>query len=298
MTKIAYIDKQFRDTTLTVINQANDIVREYWAQGYSLTLRQLYYQMVARALIPNNVRSYKRLGAILTDARLAGLVDWEAIEDRTRSLAGNSHWQTPQKIVETAVQSYQIDKWADQPHRVEVWVEKDALASVIAQACRPLDVDHFSCRGYTSASEMWRAGRRLRQYLAHGQVPVILHLGDHDPSGVDMTRDIAERLALFAEEEIIVERIALNMDQIEAYAPPPNPAKLTDSRANGYIAEFGRESWELDALEPRALTALIQRSVLQYRDEALWRAAVEKETAHKALLQNAAASLGDMLSEV
>jgi hypothetical protein len=285
--KICYIDKEFRSGSRDVIDWANGIIREYELQGFQLTLRQLYYQMVARDLVENTQRSYKRIGSILSDARLAGLVDWFSIEDRTRKLAGNPHWKNPKSIIESALHSYAIDKWVNQPFRVEVWIEKDALSGVISGVCQELDIDYFSCLGYTSASEMWRAGRRLRRYLHGGQVPVVIHLGDLDPSGVDMTRDIEDRLNMFAESAVNVDRIALNEDQIDKYNPPPNPTKLTDSRAGGYISVYGFDSWELDALEPKVMVDLIRQTVLSFRDDTCWQAALDKEATDKQALRDA-----------
>src|SRR5262249_10346260 len=158
------------------------------AQGYNLTLRQLFYQFVSRDLIPNNVRSYKRLGSIINDARLAGLIDWSAIEDRTRNLHELPCWRTPAGIIRSCAQQYRTDLWAKQENRVEVWIEKEALAGVFERVCDELRVPFFSCRGYTSQSEMWVAGHRLKRIIDAGQRPVILHFGDHDPSGMDMTR--------------------------------------------------------------------------------------------------------------
>ena len=193
--RIKYIDKKFQGATLDLIELANRIISEYQAAGFQLTLRQLYYQLVARGHMANKQREYKRLGSIIADARLAGMVSWEAIEDRTRNVRGNQHWDSPEQIVREAINSYRIDRWASQPYRPEVWIEKDALVGVIAGVCQQMDVDYFSCRGYVSASEMWQAGHvRFRRYLRNKQTPVIIHLGDHDPSGIDMTRDIQERL--------------------------------------------------------------------------------------------------------
>lgn len=174
---------------------------------------------------------------------------------------------------------YRTDRWANQPHPVEVWIEKDALVGVIAGVCERNDVDYFSCRGYTSISEVWGAAQRLIRKTERGQKPVIVHLGDHDPSGIDMTRDIRDRLELFGADVQII-RIALNYDQVEQYNPPPNPAKLTDSRAKGYIRTHGRSSWELDALDPATLDALIQAEIDQWRDDDQWAAdtaAMEQE---------------------
>lgn len=286
--KIKYINKRFNASSLKVIENANTIIEEYTAQGYELTLRQLYYQFVSRDLIPNSQKEYKKLGAIINDARLAGEISWQAIVDRTRNLEGNSHFDSPSDIIERCADWYQRDKWANQENRVEVWIEKDALVGIAERICRQLDVSYFSCRGYTSQSEMWAAAMRLKRFATrHDQTPVIIHLGDHDPSGIDMSRDIADRLELFM-GGMEVNRIALNMNQVRKYNPPPNPAKITDSRAVGYIKLHGHESWELDALDPKVLSALIEKTVLSYRDDEKWDEATELENEHKERLREIA----------
>jgi len=273
MPKIRYETKNFTPLTQTTIRQAEDIIAQYKAQGFSLTLRQLYYQFVARTLIPNTEQSYKRLGNIISDARRAGLIDWDAIEDRTRFLRELSSWDNPQSILDSAQKSYHRDLWENQPKRVEVWIEKDALVGVIESICNETDVPFFSCRGYVSDSEMWRAGIRILRHTndGRGQPVLILHLGDHDPSGIDMTRDIRDRLELFSDyADLEVRRIALTMEQVDQQQPPPNPAKVTDSRYEGYSSRYGSESWELDALEPQYISNLIRENVLAERDEAQW----------------------------
>lgn len=245
---IEYTPKNFRQESLQLIEKINSVISDYRAQGYSLTLRQVYYQLVARAIIENNERSYKNTGNLISDARLAGLIDWRAIEDRTRNIRGNSHWDSPKDIIGALAYSYHRDHWEGQDNYVEVWVEKDALVGIVGQICGELDVQYFSCRGYVSQSEMWEAAERLKRRQYDGQNVVLLHLGDHDPSGKDMSRDIVDRLSTFEVAPIIFKRLALNMEQIEQYDPPPNPTKVSDSRANGYIAEYGYSCWELDAL--------------------------------------------------
>ena len=179
-----------------------------------------------------------------------------------------------------------LDRWEQQPNYVEVWVEKDALIGIVSQICRKLDVPHFSCRGYTSQSEMWSAAQRFkRQYYREGRY--IIHLGDHDPSGIDMSRDIQERLELFG-ADVEVKRVALTMDQIATYNPPPNPTKLTDARSSGYIQEFGYECWELDALEPKIITSLIRNEVTALMDEDLFNERAAKEKLDKANIQKIA----------
>lgn len=283
MPNIQYKEINFRQSSLDLIKLVNQVIQEYQAQGYELTLRQAYYQLVARGYIPNNERSYKNIGNLINDGRLAGLIDWYAITDRTRNLRGNFHWDTPAEVIESAKYSYRLDKWEGQPNYVEVWVEKDALVDVVGQACRPLDVPFFSCRGYTSQSEMWAAAQRFIRRDDREQ-RIIIHLGDHDPSGIDMTRDIQERLEMFG-ADVIVKRVALTMEQIDFYTPPPNPAKLTDSRCWGYIQKFGNESWELDALEPNVITDLITEQVTMYRDDTLYQQVCDQERREKRELQ-------------
>jgi len=276
MAKIAYIEKNFRRERSEIIDICNQVIEEYQEQGFTLTLRQLYYQMVSRDYIDNNVQSYKRLGDTVNDARLAGLIDWEAIEDRGRNLESNTHWDNPADILDATVRGFTVDRWQGQKYRPEVWIEKDALTGVIADICEELDVAYFACRGYNSQSEQWRAAMRFKKYIDNGQTPVILHLGDHDSSGLDMTRDNRERLAMFM-GGVDVRRLALNMDQINKYNPPPNPAKETDTRFAGYAELFGDESWELDALQPSVIVELVRSAVVDLRDERVYRQVVKEE---------------------
>lgn len=269
MSKIAYIDKKFRKESLETIQNVNSIVDEYARGGYSLTLRQVYYQLVARGFIPNNDRSYKNLGNLINDGRMAGLIDWYAITDRTRFIRENSHWDSPSEIVNSCADQFYKNHWIDMDNYVEVWVEKDALIDIVRQVCKQLDVPCFSCRGYVSQSEMWSASRRFRYQESIGKTTYILHFGDHDPSGIDMTRDIQERMEMFG-SYVLVNRLALNRDQIDKFNPPPNPAKITDARYNSYIKEYGEECWELDALDPDTLSNEIKDGVMKFLDFQKW----------------------------
>lgn len=282
--KQKFIEKRFRQESLYMIELINDVINEYHQKGYDLTLRQVYYQLVAADLIENSERSYKNIGNLINDGRLAGLIDWDAIIDRTRNLRGLGSDVNPEITIYRAAKLYRLDKWENQPYHIEVWVEKDALAGIIGQICNRLDIDYFSCRGYTSQSEMWRAARRLIEYEEDGKETVILHLGDHDPSGIDMSRDITERLELFGAYPEF-KRLALNMDQVEEFSPPPNPAKLSDSRAKGYIKNYGRSSWELDALKPETLDELITDNISPYIDYSLLTQTEDREKEEQQLLE-------------
>jgi hypothetical protein len=283
MPKIAYIEKRVREDTLALIQWADRTATDYARRGFSLTLRQLYYQGVTQNLYPNSERSYKRLGNVVSDGRLLGLIDWNHLTDRHRETSGTG-WETMDTLPEMADLIHGIenrvahDLWAGQDFRPEIWVEKDALEQVAQKAASGYRIPYFACKGYVSSSAMWEAGYgRFGRYMAMGQTPVIIHLGDHDPSGIDMTRDIEDRLALFAGSGIEVKRIALNFDQIEAFNPPPNPAKVTDSRFESYERRFGDESWELDALAPELLVQLARETVQSLIDPEIWAARVDEE---------------------
>lgn len=292
MPLIAYKRSRFRPKAIETIEQVNGIVAEYQAMGYDLTLRQLFYQFVSRGLIPNTQREYKNLGNLVNEGRLAGEIDWNAVVDRTRNLRSLPHWGSPQDIVSACAQQFRVDLWKTQPTYVEVWIEKDALVGVIEGVCHEYDVPHFSCRGYVSQSEMWSAAQRL---IAQRKECVVLHLGDHDPSGVDMTRDIQDRLTMF-EADVTVKRLALNGDQVRQYNPPPNPAKITDSRADAYIRTHGRQSWELDALDPPVITALIRDAIEETLDRAEWRRAIHRQQEGRAEIGGVSAKWADIVA--
>lgn len=274
--KEKFEDINFRESSRVLIQQADKIIKEYQARGYTLTLRQLYYQFVSRDLLANKQTEYKRLGKIVNDARVAGMLDWSAIEDRTRNVKKPSVWDSPESIIRAVADQYQEDPWKGQPFRPEVWIEKDALVGVIERVCEEHRVPFFACRGYVSQSEAYDAGKRFQRVRRGGQTPLVLHLGDHDPSGLDMTRDIGSRLALFG-GHVEVRRLALNMDQIDKYDPPPNPAKDTDARFEGYQEEFGDSSWELDALDPDVISTLISDELDTVIDRDLWDEAMASE---------------------
>lgn len=295
MPKIQYKEINFRGKSLKLIELINQVVDEYSSQGYELTLRQTYYQLVARGYIPNNERSYKNIGNLINDGRLAGLIDWHSITDRTRNLRRNSHWTTPSSVIESAMYSYMLDKWEGQPNYVEVWVEKDALVDIVGQACGGIDTPFFSCRGYTSQSEMWAAVQRFIRQNRIRDNCFIIHLGDHDPSGIDMTRDIQERLWMFG-ADVEVKRVALTMEQVQTYNPPPNPAKITDSRCGKYMEEFGNESWELDALEPQMMTRLIRDEVTALRDDDIYQAVCNREAKEKEELRMISRRYGEAVT--
>lgn len=266
-----YQNFKFQRDTRALINTINEIVDDYSDQGFVLTVRQLYYQLVTKNIVPNTEKSYKRVTSIVNDGRLAGLIDWDAIEDRTREFVRRPNWASGGDILEGCAKQFHMDMWENQEMRPVIIIEKEALAGVFDKVSREYDVHLLAARGYPS-------GTVLREFAKHVMLPnshqrfEFLHFGDHDPSGIDMSRDLRERIDLFAEGmvDFNFERVALNMDQIDEQQPPPNPAKSTDARFQSYYEQYGSESWELDALKPEYLIDLVRTNIEPLIDEEKW----------------------------
>jgi hypothetical protein len=278
--KMQYKLINFRADSLTKIDLANEIINSY--DGLKLTLRQLYYQFVTRNAIPNRENSYKALGNLISDARLAGLLDWDAIEDRVRVPRIPSEFDNIQDLVEAALRSYRLPRWKDQKWYVELWCEKDAISNILAPMAEKYHVVRMVNRGYSSQSAMYDTAQR---FLGQDDVKrkCLLYLGDHDASGEDMVRDIRERLDMFG-VALTVNKIALTFKQVNQYNLVPNPAKLTDTRSKAYIEKFGNESWELDALPPDVLHQLIEKAILELLDVKAMKEIIQKEEEDKEIL--------------
>ena len=283
--KEAFISKRFNTKSLQILEWIDAVLSKYRSMGYDLTVRQVYYQLVAQDLIPNTVQSYKRIQSLISEGRKAGLISWDMIVDRTRATIIPPHWSDPGEIIQSAAQSFALDKWADQPNHLEVMCEKQALAGILEPVCRELDVNFTSNRGYASDSLMYRVAQRLARKGARGKEIYVLYFGDHDPSGLDMDRDIANRLGMFSYLRFETKRLALLMEQVEEMDLPENPAKTTDTRYDAYLYQFGDASWELDAVEPDELVRLTTEAVTSLRDDDLWDEAVAQEKEGRQELQ-------------
>jgi hypothetical protein len=300
-----------------LLQEVVKILEEYRAIGVKLTNRQLYYQLVAGGIIPNAVEIYKRLCAFLTNARYAGLIDWDAIEDRGRVPTMHSEWDNVQDLIKSAISSYRLPRWSDQENYVELYCEKQAMESVLKPVADKFHIYFGYNKGYASASSIYDLAKRIKEKIESGKKTVVLYFGDHDPSGLDMIRDIRERVTEFlvkGEDELYVGSrnddsepfaldedslsdyfevvpLALNMKQIQQYNPPTNPAKMTDPRADWYIEKYGKISWELDALKPDVLATLAEEGIMRYLDYDLYEEWLTKENVHKKKLKEYGARL-------
>jgi len=235
--------------------------------GYSmpLTLRQIYYRLVAGGLIPNNRSNYNQLSSQLVIARERGDVDDDRIVDRSRSVEDMSFDGAEGFIsaCRSTLETHYLKRlWDSQPFYVEVWVEKDALSQVIANAVDGFNTVVAPSRGYSSYSYLMEAANRIKAY-SEGKQPLILHFADHDPSGLDMSRDLQDRLNRYYKStpSITVARIALTFNQVNSFNLTPNPVKAADGRSPAYVEKYGDKCWELDAIEPSQLVQICQAAV-------------------------------------
>ena len=254
------------------------MVDDYERKGYRMTLRQLFYQLVSHDILPNDQKKYKKLSTIIKDARMAGLIDWDVIEDRIRIPTMPSEFENISHLVNVAISSYRRDRWENQEYYVEVWVEKDALSGVLEPVTRKYHVHLLVNRGYSSTSALHESVLRIKEQ--QDKECVILYLGDHDPSGKNMITDIRNRLEQF-QCDATVRDVALTMQQIRQYNLPPNPAKKSDPRSDKYIKRHGNLSWELDALTPEVLNQLVSSHIEEFLDMDEYQKIINQEEEEK-----------------
>lgn len=337
--------RYWEDRKEQIVSRIIAIVKQYSSQGYRLTLRQLHYQLVSRNWIVNHDSAYKKLGNILDDCRYAGMIDWDAIEDRGRQPFIPYFSEDIADALDDTHRQYRIDRMQGQSQYIELWTEKDALSGILRRVTSRFHIQLVVNKGYTSSSAIYGSYKRIAERILKGQKAVVLYFGDHDPSGLDMIRDIRDRLMLFltrgeslkemekkvddwwykegwhyvdiaqrydvdqatwdavqsendsdrrdkAIEQLDAYRIqwfieehnlfevigiGLTMAQIKQHNLPPNPTKMTDSRADGYVKKYGRTCWEVDALNPDTLTEIVTDEITGRIDKDQFDLMIERE---------------------
>jgi hypothetical protein len=259
-----------------VVEAALDVFKQY---DTALTLRQLYYRLVSRHLFPNTINSYKRLSRLMVRAREEGDVPVNCLEDRSRRVLGrgDAGYTSAQDFLKRRLVSlresykeFRMPMWDVQPNYIVVSLEKDALSRLVSDIANQYAVRTFPTRGYPSFTYVQRMAGYIRNRLK-GKPTVVLYFGDFDPSGVDIERDLSARLEKYKAGEYIVHRVALTKDQIVKYSLPPMPVKRSDARSHNFVASYGDESVELDALDPRTLKLMVAQSIASYIDLDAWR---------------------------
>jgi hypothetical protein len=280
-----------------LLDTINEILERYAAQGYRLTLRQLFYALVTENIIENSKAEYQKLSKILTKGRMAGIVDWSMIEDRGRQVYVPYYAFDPADALGDIIGSYRLNRQRDQANYVEVWCEKDALSQILKRVTTYFHVPLMINKGYSSSSAMYEAARRINNKIEYGaDTATVIYVGDHDPSGRDMKRDITARFEDFNCYPN-VDMVALTYEQIERYNPPENKlkkddfGKLKDPRGKAYFEEFGNRSWEVDALRPEVLDKLIRAKIEENIDMNQFKEVLGQEAADIKKLKDFAETL-------
>jgi hypothetical protein len=259
-----------------VVAEALEVFKQY---DSALTLRQLYYRLVSKHLFPNTINSYKRLSRIMVRAREERDVPVNCLEDRSRRILGrgDTGYTSAQDFLRRRItglkesyKEFRMPMWDVQPNYILVSLEKDALSRVVSEVANQYSVRTFPTRGYPSFTYVQRMASYMRTRLK-GKPTHVLYFGDFDPSGVDIERDLTERLAKYDAGDFMVRRIALTREQIVDYSLPPMPVKRSDARSDGFMASYGDQAVELDALDPNTLKLLVARSIASHIDIGAWR---------------------------
>ena len=272
-----------------IVSAVNTILGQY---DFPLTLRQVHYRLVSRNFIQNTSSAYSGLSKMLVKARENGDVDDTRIEDRARQvLKAKKSYDNPEQFTEimknnfrSIGQAYRANLWVDQPVFVEVWVEKDALSTLLNEAAEPYRVTVCPGRGYSSYTYIKRLA--IDDRLSHVDKPiVVLYFGDHDPSGIQMTEDLERRLVKYGENlNIEVKRVALTIEQVKQYELIPNRIKSKDSRSEEYSKKYGDDCWELDAIEPKELQRIAKEAIEKQLDLKMWEKSLKQEEMDRANL--------------
>jgi len=265
-----------------------ELVREVMGQyPFKPTVRQVFYRLVSPPyqVIPAKSSAYKYYDAQMVRARERGDLPRDAFTDTSRrSLGGDYGYRSPEEFLEALREAARPEKftrpmWDTQAAVVEVWVEKDALAMLLNSIAEEYRVPVFASRGYSPFTLLDKAVNRFQE-----KGGVILDFRDHDPSGLDMCRDVQERLTRYGGRFRYVP-VALSYDQVQSFNLAPNPTKRADPRAEGYVAEYGDECWELDALPPDELNRLVDEAIRGEIDWEQWADTEDRITMDRDILE-------------
>lgn len=285
----------------SLVNSIQEL-REYWP----LTVRQVYYQMVAGLVIENNVGQYKRVSDVLNTLRVNGTVPWLAIEDRTRRTIEKRGHEDHVSWLRDQFKGFANYKWygrclvQDQGIYVEVTTEKDALSSIMEDAiwiyCTRLNV----IRGQNSASLQHKMAENFKRAIDRGQKPVLLHFGDLDPSGVAIPKAMKRTFLEDHGVAVDVRRVALTPEQVEKYRLPSDPdaAKKTDANYKSFVSEYGEDQHavELDALHPQDLREVLRSTLRDTYDMESYNANAERELQEHEIIKSVRRETEDFLT--
>lgn len=285
----------FSSKTRSVADALIQVINHDLAAYQPLTVRQAYYQLVGRQIIPNSLDQYRVVSRVLVRLREEGLVPWAAIEDRTRrttekrGVSNVSGWLETEARALFNPRNYGRCLVQGQRVHVEITTEKDALSAILEDVVYPYCVRMNVIRGQASATMTEQIARRFDQAIMDNKRPVLIHFGDLDPSGVAipkaLQRNLADRHGIDAE----VIRAALNPDQVDLFALPgsPDAVKSQDPNHGAWLREYGpsQPAVELDALHPKDLQDILRAALIDVFDMEDFSAQKQQEARDRELIK-------------
>jgi len=253
------------------------------------TVRGNMYRVVSAGWLPDTSKpSYNRIQRLLNRLRIKRQIPFEWIVDNVRSTIKPSSWSGLEDFTETVAHAYRKDFWAQLPEYVEVIVEKDTVAGTLAPVTQEFDVRLHPIRGYNSTTFAWD----IAKFWNRIDKPIfIYYIGDHDPSGRDLERDIREKVASFTDKEITWTRLAVNAEHFAEFSIRPLEPKKKDKRTPKFIERFGRACAEVEAIPASDLRRMLREAIEQHIPVAQWQRLQEVERLEKASFQQALKAL-------
>jgi Uncharacterized conserved protein len=262
-----YDKNELIENSKKIMNDSND----------KLTLRALFYKLVGINILENKKTDYQILSRVINNARWEHILNFDCIEDRIRTKIFPSFFDDVEDLIRVAVESYNIDIWKDQPNYIELLVEKDTLVSLFENIVYEYKINLSVTKGYNSLTEIYLLYKRLEEKKDLNKDVYILYVGDLDPSGLDMDRDIRARLKALGLLPFF-ERIALNIEDVKKYKLLPNRIKKKDPRSNNYKYN---DCWEIDALDTSILKKKLVSKIELLIDHKKWNKSLEKQKNNK-----------------
>jgi hypothetical protein len=258
------------------------------AADHPMTVRQLFYRLVSEQVIEKTESEYNgTVGRLLTKMRREGVLPYEWIADNTRWMRKPQTHSSLHAALEESVEFYRRALWNDQNAYVEVWLEKDALAGVLLEETAAYDVPLMVTRGYSSLTFLHSAAEAIAE---QNKPAYLYYFGDHDPSGVDIPRNVEQRLRELAPDaEIVFERVAVNPDQIREWNLPTRPTKKSDSRSRNFTGG----SVEVDAIPPAQLRQLAKDRIESHIDQRILQRTMRIEKAERETLARIVEQVGE-----
>jgi hypothetical protein len=270
--------------SLELLAQVQKIIEDY---DFALTVRQIYYQLVAKQFMSNSQNSYRKAVRICKSGRDEGALPEEAFTDRLREVDKPNSWNDLTAFMNTVRQAYRKDPWRDNNSYLEIWSEKDALREVITAITYAYDVSLLIVRGHVSRTAIYETYKRFEQKIDEGKECYLYYFGDFDPSGLAIYDSLVDRISSYGPlgQYIKFERVALTPEQVAVYNLPYDPAKKADPNSKKFIAEYGDNVVELDSLPPEVLRGLIKACIELNIDEDILAQVQETEEREQARLQ-------------